>query len=126
MSPKPLRNLGLAAILGLLLGLGLAVLRETLDTTVKSAQDVVDTIGTAVLGAIQYDSRAAKQPLLTQLDTHAPRVEAFRMLRTNLQFVDVDRESRVVVVTSALPSEGKSTTAINLALTWPRPVNGCC
>ncbi len=117
VSPKPLRNLGLAAILGLLLGLGLAVLRETLDTTVKSAQDVVDTIGTAVLGAIQYDSRAAKQPLLTQLDTHAPRVEAFRMLRTNLQFVDVDRESRVVVVTSALPSEGKSTTAINLALT---------
>jgi capsular exopolysaccharide synthesis family protein len=66
---------------------------------------------------VQYDSQAAKQPLLTQLDSHAPRVEAFRVLRTNLQFIDVDRDSKVVVVTSALPAEGKSTTAINLAIT---------
>lgn len=117
VAPQPVRNLGLAAIMGLLLGLGLAILRETLDTTVKSAQDVSHTIGTALLGTVQYDARAAKQPLVTELDTHAPRVEAFRVLRTNLQFVDVDRESKVVVVTSALPSEGKSTTAINLAIT---------
>lgn len=117
VSPQPVRNLGLAAIMGLLLGLGLAVLRETLDTSVKSAQDISNTIGTALLGTIQYDARAAKQPLLTELDTHAPRVEAFRVLRTNLQFVDVDRELKVVVVTSALPAEGKSTTAINLAIT---------
>jgi receptor protein-tyrosine kinase len=117
VSPKPVRNIGLAVVLGLLLGLGLAVLRETLDTTVKSANDIVGTISTAVLGTVQYDSQAAKQPLLTQLDTHAPRVEAFRVLRTNLQFIDVDRDSKVVVVTSALPAEGKSTTAINLAIT---------
>jgi capsular exopolysaccharide synthesis family protein len=117
VSPKPVRNIGLAVVLGLLLGLGLAVLRETLDTTIKSASDIVGTISTAVLGTVQYDSQAAKQPLLTQLDSHAPRVEAFRVLRTNLQFVDVDRDSKVVVVTSALPAEGKSTTAINLAIT---------
>jgi capsular exopolysaccharide synthesis family protein len=117
VSPKPVRNLALAAVLGVLLGLGLAVLRETLDTTVKSAQDVASTIGTALLGTVQYDAHAAKQPLLTELDTHAPRVEAFRVLRTNLQFIDVDQDSKVVVVTSALPAEGKSTTAINLAIT---------
>lgn len=117
VSPQPVRNLGLAAIVGLLLGLGVAVLRETLDTSVKSAQDIVNTVGTAILGTIQYDARAAKQPLVTELDAHAPRVEAFRVLRTNLQFVDVDRDSKVVVVTSALPAEGKSTTAINLAIT---------
>lgn len=117
VSPKPVRNLGLAAILGLLLGFGLAVLRETLDTSVKSAQDIASTIGSAVLGTVRYDARAAKHPLVTDLDTHAARVEAFRVLRTNLQFVDVDRDSKVVVVTSALPEEGKSTTSINLAIT---------
>ncbi len=117
VSPKPIRNLGLAAVIGLLLGLGLAVLRETLDTTVKSAQDISDTIDTALLGTVQYDSSAAKKPLVTDLDSHAPRVEAFRVLRTNLQFINVDRDSKVVVVTSALPAEGKSTTTINLAVT---------
>jgi len=117
VSPQPLRSLGLAAVLGMLLGVGLAILRETLDTTIKSAQDVVEATGISLLGHVSYDSRATKQPLVTQLDSHAPRVEAFRMLRTNLQFVDVDQQSKVFVVTSAVPAEGKSTTAINLAIT---------
>ena len=117
ISPRPLRNLGLAAVLGLLIGVGLAVLRETLDTTIKSGQDVLEATGVALLGHVSYDSHATKQPLVTQLDSHAPRVEAFRMLRTNLQFVDVDQQSKVFVVTSAVPAEGKSTTAINLAIT---------
>ncbi len=117
VSPQPVRNLGLAAVLGLLLGVGLAVLRETLDRTIKSPQDLSDATGTALLGTVQYDARAAKKPLVTALESHAPRVEAFRMLRTNLQFVDVDKRSKVFVVTSAVPAEGKSTTAINLAVT---------
>lgn len=117
VSPQPVRNIGLAAVLGLLLGLGLAVLRETLDTTVKSTEGLAEVAGAAVLGTIQFDSKAPKRPLVTNLDSHSPRVEAFRSLRTNLQFVDVDRLSKVFVVTSAVPSEGKSTTAINLAIT---------
>ncbi len=117
VSPKPVRNLGLAVILGLLVGIGIAVLRETLDTSIKSAEDIASTMGAAMLGSVRYDSRAAKQPLVTELDLHAARVEAFRVLRTNLQFVDVDKDSKVVVVTSALPEEGKSTTAVNLAIT---------
>lgn len=117
-SPQPLRNLTLAGILGLLLGLGLAVLRETLDTSVKSSDDVAAATGASMLGHIRYDPKAAKAPLITDLGSHAPRVEAFRMLRTNLQFVDPDhKRSKVFVVTSAMPEEGKSTTAINLALT---------
>lgn len=117
VSPQPIRNLGLAAVIGLLLGVGLAVLRETLDRTIKSPQDLSDATGTSLLGTVQYDARAAKSPLVTELESHAPRVEAFRMLRTNLQFVDVDKRSKVFVVTSAVPAEGKSTTAINLAVT---------
>ena len=117
VSPRPVRNLGLALVLGLMLGVGLAVLRDILDTTVKSAHTLTELTGLALLGGIQYDSKAGKNPLITSLDSHAPRLESFRVLRTNLQFLDVDEPPKVFVVTSAVPGEGKSTTAINLALT---------
>jgi len=117
VSPQPLRNLGLAAILGLLLGLGSAVLRELLDTTLKSHQEVTEAAGAPVMANIAFDSDAAKRPLVTSLDSHAPRVEAFRVLRTNMQFVNVDKDSKVFVVTSSVPEEGKTTTSTNLAIT---------
>lgn len=117
VSPKPLRNIGLAAIFGLLLGLGGAVLRELLDNTIKSSEDISRVTPTSMLGAIRFDPGAAKRPLVTSLDNHAPRVEAFRVLRTNLQFVDVDQTAKTFVVTSSLPGEGKTTTATNLAIT---------
>lgn len=117
VSPQPLRNIGLAAVLGLLLGLGLAVLRELLDTTIKSTDDVNEITESSMLGAITYDGQAPKRPLITQLDSHAPRVESFRVLRTNLQFIDVDQDSKAIVVTSSVPEEGKTTTACNLAIT---------
>ncbi|MGH3369642.1 MAG: CpsD/CapB family tyrosine-protein kinase [Nocardioidaceae bacterium] len=55
--------------------------------------------------------------MITGLDSHAPRLEAFRVLRTNMQFVDVDRDSKVFAVSSSVPGEGKTTTATNLAIT---------
>jgi receptor protein-tyrosine kinase len=116
ISPQPLRNLGLALVLGLLLGVGLAVIRELLDTTVKGHDDISQITDTPVLGGILFDSDAPKQPLLTDLSPHSPRVEAFRILRTNLQFVDVDRKMKVFVVTSSVPGEGKTSTASNTAL----------
>ncbi len=117
VAPQPTRNLALAAVLGLLLGLGAAVLRELLDTTVKTNEDVVETAQSAVMGNIAYDSHAVKKPLVTDLGSHAPRVEAFRVLRTNLQFVNIDSPSKVFVVTSSVPGEGKTTTSTNLAIT---------
>jgi receptor protein-tyrosine kinase len=116
VSPQPVRNLGLAVVLGLLLGLGVAVLRELLDTTVKGAADVAEVTEAPVLGGIQYDADAPKVPLISALPSHSPRVEAFRILRTNLQFIDVDREKKVFVVTSSVPGEGKTSTASNTAL----------
>lgn len=116
VSPQPLRNLGLAAVLGLLLGLGVAVLRELLDTSIKSAADVAEVTDAPVLGGILFDSNAPKEPLLTDLPPHSPRVEAFRILRTNLQFVDVDRDKKVFVVSSSVPGEGKTSTSSNTAL----------
>ncbi|HEX2552041.1 MAG TPA: polysaccharide biosynthesis tyrosine autokinase, partial [Nocardioidaceae bacterium] len=116
VSPQPLRNLGLAVVLGLLLGVGLAVVRELLDTSIKGPQDIAAITETPVLGGILFDSNAPKQPLITDLSPHSPRVESFRILRTNLQFVDVDRRMKVFVVTSSVPGEGKTSTASNIAL----------
>ncbi len=117
VSPQPARNIGLALVLGLLLGVGLAVLRETLDRTVTSPETLAEATDASLLGAIAYDAEAAKKPILADSDTHSPRVEAFRVLRTNLQFLDVDLDAKVFVITSSVPGDGKTTTASNLAVT---------
>ena len=116
VSPQPVRNIGLALVLGLLLGFGLAVLREILDTSVKRIEDVPALAETPVLSALAYDTDVQERPLITELPSHAPRAEAFRVLRTNVSFIDVDQPSKAFVVTSSVPNEGKSTTAINAAI----------
>ena len=72
--------------------------------------------GAALFGSIFYDSGASRRPLITDLDPHSPRVESFRVLRTNLQFLDVDKDEAKTAVTSSVPGDGKSTTAINIAI----------
>lgn len=116
VSPQPLRNLGLGLVLGLLLGAGVAVLRETLDTSVKTHRQLEELAEAPVIGAIPFDGGADGAPLISEIDTYSPRAEAFRVLRTNLQFIDPDASKKVFVLSSALPGEGKSTTACNLAL----------
>ena len=117
ISPKPTRNLALGLVLGLLLGLGLALLRDLLDTTIKGEKDCAEVTDATVIGGIAFDADAPKRPLIVQADPHSPRAEAFRTLRTNLQFVDAANHPRSIVFTSSLPSEGKTTTAANLAIT---------
>jgi non-specific protein-tyrosine kinase len=118
MSPvtpnRPL-NIALGCLIGLAAGVGIAVLRETLDTSIKDASQVQRERLTP-LGSIAYDKGARKRPLIVHVDPHSPRAEAFRQLRTNLQFVDVDRPPRSIVITSSVPNEGKTTTATNLAI----------
>ena len=126
VSPQPLRNLGLAAVLGLLLGFGLAVLREMLDTTVKSADDVAQATDAPIMAGIAYDPATKQKPLVTSLRSHEPRVEAFRVLRTNLQFVDIDSASKAFVVTSSVPAEGKSTSAVNIAIAMAQAGHSVC
>ncbi|GAA1745063.1 polysaccharide biosynthesis tyrosine autokinase [Aeromicrobium alkaliterrae] len=116
VSPQPTRNLGLGLVLGLLLGAGIAVLRHTLDTSVRSSSAVEEITHAPVIGSIPFDKSAGGAPLLTDIDPYSPRSEAFRVLRTNLQFINPDEHHKVFVVTSALPGEGKSSTTINLAL----------
>jgi len=117
VSPQPLRNLGLGGILGLLLGIGLAVARELLDTSIASGDDVATVTTSPILGHINSDTSSVRQPPAGSLKQATPWAEAFRVLRTNMQYVEVDHDQKVFVVSSALPGEGKSTTALNLAVT---------
>ncbi len=114
--PQPLRNLALAGVLGLLLGIGLAVARELLDTSLTTSDDIGDVTDAPILGNIATDEAANLAPLEV-LSSATPWAEAFRVLRTNMQYVEVDEAQKVIVMTSSLPGEGKTTTAINLALT---------
>ncbi|MEP7334108.1 MAG: polysaccharide biosynthesis tyrosine autokinase [Terracoccus sp.] len=116
ISPKPLRNIALGLVLGLLLGFGAALLRDLLDTSVKGERDLKQVTDRTVVGGIGYDSDAAAHPLIVQVDPRSHRAESFRSVRTNLQFIDVANPPKSIVVTSSVPGEGKSTTAANLAL----------
>jgi len=115
-SPRPKLNLALGLLVGFALGLGGAVLRETLDTSVKSPEQAEELVGAPMLGAISFDPDAAKNPLVVHTSPSSARSEAFRQIRTNLQFVDIEHALCSVVITSSVPGEGKSTTTCNLSL----------
>ncbi|MGB3762455.1 MAG: polysaccharide biosynthesis tyrosine autokinase, partial [Ornithinimicrobium sp.] len=117
VSPQIARNLALAAVLGLLLGVGLALVRDLLDTSIRSEEDARALTEVPILGGITFDKAAAELPMVVIDDPHHTHSEAFRTLRTNLQFVNAGDPPRSIVLTSSLPEEGKTTTTAHLALT---------
>lgn len=125
-SPVPERNLLLGVFLGALLGLGLAVVRHLLDTTVRTDNDVEEITEEPVIGAVHFDPRAGKEPLIVETDPSSPRSEAFRAVRTNLMFVNAANHPRTILLTSSIPGEGKSTTIANLALTLAKSGSSVC
>lgn len=116
-SPAPTRNAALGLLLGLALGFGLAVLREVLDTRVRTPDDIRAITDASVMTVMTDDDESAVHPLVVRDRPHAPNAEAIRRLRTNLQFLDVADRLETIVVTSSVPAEGKSTVAANLAVT---------
>lgn len=114
--PKKGLNLAIGVALGLVLGIGLALLRDLLDNTVKEREVLEEIAGVGTLASIPLDKHRRKDPAISFAEDQSTIAEAFRELRTNLQFVEVDDPPRVLVVTSSLPSEGKSVTAVNIAL----------
>jgi receptor protein-tyrosine kinase len=114
--PKTVRNIGLGLAVGLLLGVALAVLRDRLDSTVKERQALEKITGVGIVGSVPLDKDRRSSPAISFAGDSSIIAEAFRKLRTNLQFLSVDNPPRVIVVASSMPEEGKSTTAINIAL----------
>jgi len=116
-APIPTLNIALGLLLGFAVGVGVAILRSALDTRIRNERDLERLTDAPVLGGIVFDPKAQGRPLIVHEDAMSPRAESFRTLRTNLQFLDASRAERSFVITSAMPSEGKSTTAANLAIT---------
>jgi succinoglycan biosynthesis transport protein ExoP len=122
-TPKPIRNAALALVGGLVLGVLLAFLFDYVDRRIKDEQTLEGEFGLPVLASVpmignrwapQGSSQSRK--LIGFADTQSPFTEAFRTLRSNLRFYQLDKSTQTLLITSALPQEGKTVTAVNLAL----------
>jgi len=112
ISPTLTRNLAIGAVLGLVAGFLIAIIRRAMDRRVRTSTEAEELAGVGTLGIIPTvpelaDSKLSANP--------GPAAEAMRLLRTNIRFVSVDHPPRSIVVTSANPDEGKSTIAAHLA-----------
>jgi capsular exopolysaccharide synthesis family protein len=123
-SPNVQVTLLLAAIAGLILAAIYGLVRNHLDRRIRSAAEIERQLGVSVIGTIPASALltdgqqlVSQQPIQTVTERHASFAiaESLRELRTNLSYVDVDNPPRVIVVTSPLPSDGKSTIAANVA-----------
>jgi polysaccharide biosynthesis transport protein len=121
ITPRKMRNYQLALLIGLALGFGLAVLFENLDNTLKTPEDVKEHLGLPFLGMVpDVGARAKGSPVAvpSPLILKNPRsavAEAYRVLRTNLIFSSAETRGRALLISSANPGEGKTTTVTNLA-----------
>jgi len=123
VQPKTSRNAILGIFLGIVLGIGLAFLREALDTRVRNAEEIGERLGgLSLLARVPVPSKKlrAKNRLVMLDSPTGVQAEAFRMLRTNLDFATLGRNARTIMVTSAVEQEGKSTTIANLAVALAR------
>jgi succinoglycan biosynthesis transport protein ExoP len=109
-------TLALGVLAGAAAGAGIGLARKAVDTTIRLPEDLRAATEAPNLGTIGYDPEVPRRPLTVHVDPRSPRAEAFRQLRTNLQFVDVDQPHKVILVTSSLPGEGKTTSLCNLAI----------
>lgn len=117
IQPRPLTNTMLAGLVGLMLAGGIAFLVEYLDDTIKTPEDVERILGLSVIGYIasmQYPDNS-DEGIYVVRQPRSPVSEAFRSLRTNLEFSSVDKPLRSLVIASSTPNEGKTTIAVNLA-----------
>ncbi len=113
--PRTFTNTLLAMVVGLMAAAGVVFLIEAMDDTLKGPDQVANQLGLPVLGLITRHAITEGQPV-TMSSPRSQTAEAFRSLRTNIQFASVDQPLRTLLVTSPTPAEGKSTVAINLGI----------
>ncbi len=113
--PNVTQDTSLAVMIGLIIGIGIVFLLEALDDTVKGPADVARHLGLPVLGFVARINDTDTGPI-TAAEPRSPISEAFRSLRTNIQYASVDRPIKRIAITSPSPKDGKSTVATNLAV----------
>ncbi|MGH7664856.1 MAG: GumC family protein [Gemmatimonadaceae bacterium] len=127
VAPNRTRALMMLIVLGVLVGVALALVLEKLDTSIKAPDEIQERFGIPVLGLIptirvESASRGAAASALSRVVAHgdprSPVAEAYRSLRTNLAFARAQRDVRAIVFTSPGPADGKSTSVANLAITF--------
>jgi len=122
IQPKTLRNAAVGLVFGLALAAGLALLIDALDTRVRDPDEIADLLGMSLLGRLPPPPRelARTNRLLMLAEPRGQQAENFRLLRTAVDFANLGRHARTIMISSATPAEGKSTTAANLAVTMAR------
>jgi tyrosine-protein kinase len=123
VSPRPFRNAGFALIGGLILGILLAFLLDSVDRRIKSEEQMEREFGLPVLASVPKVGRRWRakrngraKDIIGFTEADSPFLEAYRTLRSNLRFYQMERPARTLLITSGLAQEGKTVTAINLAL----------
>ena len=135
VKPKKKLNLILAILVGLGLGVGIAFVLEYMDNSVRTIEDIED-LGLSIMGSVPVikpeqgngllkrrdagqddETKQIEARLVTHYRPKSPLSEAYRTLRTNIQFSKTDEQVKTILVTSSAPKEGKSTTVANLAIT---------
>ena len=128
IKPKKKMNVLIGAILGLGLGLSIAFIKEALDNSIKSKEDL-EKLGVLVLAVIPKigaskgkkhisDSEHLKSKLITHQEPRSPISESFRSFRTNIELTQIDKKLTTFAVTSATSGEGKTTSIVNLAISF--------
>jgi capsular exopolysaccharide synthesis family protein len=116
--PRTLQNTAMAAVVGAMLAVGVVMLVEYLDDTIKTPADAKLHLPVNVLGVLPTYKRTNghTSPLVVSGEPRHPVAEAFRNLRTSIQFFGVDKPAQTILITSPLPTDGKTFTAANLAV----------
>lgn len=112
--PDTKRNIAIGLLVGLVVGIALALLRARMDRSIKNPERAAELSGAPVIGTVIRDETLKTQHVVPW-QTGSRVAEDYRQLRTNLQFLNVDDPPKVIMVSSAMPSEGKTTMVINLA-----------
>lgn len=120
--PRPRRDGILGVLLGAILGLGLAFLAEALDRRVRSEHEIEEALDVPLLARVTKPPRRLRKVnhLVMLAEPMGVQAEAFRKLRTNIEFLHLAQDARTIMVTSAVQREGKSTTVANLAVALAR------
>jgi polysaccharide biosynthesis transport protein len=120
--PRPRRNAMLGVLIGVVVGIGLALLAEALDRRIRVEKDIEDVLQLPLLGRIARPPRRVRNSseLVSAVEPRGAEAERFRKLRTRIEFENLETDARALMVTSAVGQEGKSTTIANLAVTFAR------